>query len=125
MSTSSWGSGSEPSKPYRRRKKHEGATWTPPNASALKEDGVWCPHHRMRHGYKSDQLGFSPERWNGKSYIHWYCKKTGDVLETVELGHGSVAPVRVHPGGDDGGNTGDPLVDGDQAGEQAAPKEEG
>ena len=86
MSTSSWGSGSEPTKPYRRRKKHEGATWSIDSASALKEDGVWCPHHHQRHGYKSSLLGFNPERWNGKSYIHWYCKTTGQVLDTVVLG---------------------------------------
>src|SRR3954462_15188898 len=101
MSTSSWESGDrEPPKKYRRRKKHEGATWTPASVSALKEDGVWCPHHRTRHGYKSDLLGFVPERWNGRSYIHWTCKTTGQVLDTVtvEVGSGNDTSGTEHVG---------------------------
>jgi hypothetical protein len=34
----------------------------------------------------SKELGANFERYNGKSYIHWYCKKTGEVLDTVEAG---------------------------------------
>jgi hypothetical protein len=75
----------EPVKPYRRRKKHQGADWTG-EGNALKADGVWCGYHKLRHGYMSKELGFTPERYNGKSYIHWYCKKTGDVLDTKEVG---------------------------------------
>jgi hypothetical protein len=46
---------------------------------------VWCGFHKLRHGFMSKELGFQTERHNGKSYIHWYCKKTGDVLDTMEL----------------------------------------
>lgn len=69
---------------YRRRKKHQGADWTG-EGNALKEDGVWCGKHGKRHGYKSKELGFQPEVHNGTSYIHWTCKATGEVLETVRL----------------------------------------
>lgn len=34
----------------------------------------------------SKELGFSTERYRDVNYIHWYCKKTGDVLETIKLG---------------------------------------
>jgi hypothetical protein len=99
MSSSSWEPGSrEPSKPYRRRKKHQGADWSG-EGNALKEDGVWCKFHKQRHGYKSKMLGFKPERYNGKSYIHWYCKETGDVLDTIVVGGGD-SGARVH--GSDG-----------------------
>jgi hypothetical protein len=48
-------------------------------------------------------LGFSPERHNGKSYIHWYCKETGDVLDTVELTSASTEEVQRS----ESGNVGD------------------
>jgi hypothetical protein len=50
------------------------------------------------------ELGIAYEYHNGKYYIHWYCKKYGDVLDTVQLGKqdppsGDVPEVReVLPG---------------------------
>lgn len=70
----------------KRKKKWQGATWTPGTKSSDVPDGVWCGYHGLRHGYMSKELGFTPERYNGKSYIHWYCKKTGDVLDSKEVG---------------------------------------
>lgn len=72
---------------FRRRRKFQGATWTPEASSALTTDGVWCPQHRMRHGYKSKALGATYEKGsNGKWKVLWFCSSTGDVLEELELG---------------------------------------
>jgi hypothetical protein len=99
----------QPDKPVfrKRKKKFQGATWTPETKSADKPDGVWCGYHKLRHGYMSKELGFSTERYNSKSYIHWYCKKTGDVLDTVQIG-GTDGP-RIH--GSDG-ESGSSVADG-------------
>jgi hypothetical protein len=49
----------------------------------------------------SKELGANFERYNGKSYIHWYCKKTGEVLDTVEAGGARVEGEVPSPGLDD------------------------
>jgi hypothetical protein len=33
----------------------------------------------------SKELGFSTELHNGVNYIHWFCKKTGEVLDTMKM----------------------------------------
>lgn len=72
---------------FRRKKKHEGATWTPTNESALSGDGVWCPAHRQFHGYMSKaKLRTAYEKRNGIWYIQWICKQTGNVLKEQGLG---------------------------------------
>lgn len=73
-------------KGYRRKRRHQGASWTPPSASALKEDGVWCPIHRQRHGYMSKGLGvYFDKGSHGEFQMIWYCKQTGDVLDVRTL----------------------------------------
>lgn len=67
---------------YRRKRRWQGATWTPQGASALSEDGIWCPAHRVRHGYMSVLLGLRFEKGsNGKWKKLWYCNTTGNVLQ--------------------------------------------
>lgn len=71
----------------RRKKRWQGATWTPPSISAAKADGVWCPVHRMFHGYKSAQLVTDYEkRSDGEWRLLWICKMTGSVLGEIDLG---------------------------------------
>lgn len=71
---------------FRRRRRHQGATWTPTNSSALTEDGVWCPVHRKRHGYMSEALSIAYEkRSDGSGFkIMWVCKLTGNVIKEVD-----------------------------------------
>lgn len=70
---------------FRRRKKFQGATWTPENSPAVVGDGEWCPDCRTRHGYKT--MGLT---WEKKSTIVdgeykfktlWSCPKTGRVIK--------------------------------------------
>lgn len=73
---------------YRRRRKTRwaGSEWTPNTISADSQSGVWCPRHRMRHGYKSSKLGVQYDRrTNGTWVILWTCADTGDVLKEMEL----------------------------------------
>jgi hypothetical protein len=70
----------------RRAKRFQGATWTPNNMSAVPGDGAWCAKCRQRHGYKSNALRMGLEKAsNGRWRILWTCKKTGDVVEMMEL----------------------------------------
>jgi hypothetical protein len=74
----------EPLKPFRRRRKHEGATWTPESQSALSEDGVWCKACRQRHGYMN--LDMIHEK-QGEAWVsHWVCRKTGNYIGELWLG---------------------------------------
>ncbi len=68
---------------FRRKKKFQGATWTPEASSAISTDGVWCPTCRIRHGYMSQKLGLEYERRsNGIGWKKlWYCKLSGNVLQ--------------------------------------------
>lgn len=86
---------------FRRRKKHQGSTWTPENQPALKPDGAWCRWCKTRHGYMT--MGINYEKRTRKETIAitqgaesikrtywvilWSCKKTGYVIEEMEL-HG-------------------------------------
>lgn len=64
---------------YRKRRKHQGASWTPPSTSAVAGDGLWCGDCRKRHGYMT--LGLNYEKYKGKWKLLWYCRRTGRVLE--------------------------------------------
>lgn len=69
---------------YRRRRRFQGATWTPPASSAHMGDGEWCSVCRKRHGYMS--LGLDYERASsGRWKLLWYCKRTGNVIKEQEL----------------------------------------
>jgi hypothetical protein len=71
---------------YRRKKRFQGATWTPNTSSAAPEDGAWCARCRQRHGYKSSGLLMQVEKASdGNWRILWVCKKTGNVLEIMGL----------------------------------------
>lgn len=73
---------------FRRKRKFQGATWTPGTVSATPEDGIWCPEHRLRHGYKTKQLGVYFEKdTHGKWKALWYCVATGAVLLEMGLGN--------------------------------------
>jgi hypothetical protein len=75
-------------RPFRRRRRWQGATWTPESQSADRVDGVWCPVHRKRHGYGT--LGFEYERTSkGGWQVLWSCKTTGNVLQVMPLGQKS------------------------------------
>src|SRR6185503_6043465 len=74
----------EPSKPYRRRRRYQGATWAPPSASAEVTDGLWCRGCRKRHGYMS--MGLKHEKRGDTFYQLWSCPKTHDVIGEVNLG---------------------------------------
>jgi hypothetical protein len=72
---------------FRRKKRHQGATWTPERTSAAPEDGAWCVSCHQRHGYKSRGLLMRVEKTvpGGRWRVLWTCKKTGDVLEIMGL----------------------------------------
>jgi hypothetical protein len=71
---------------FRRKKRFQGATWTPEQTSAAPEDGAWCRSCQQRHGYKSHGLLMQVEKAStGAWRILWVCKKTKDVLEVMEL----------------------------------------
>ena len=71
---------------YRRRKKHQGADWTPEKDSALSTDGAWCKSCRQRHGYMSkNALHASYEKRSGVWYILWTCIKSGNVIKDEPL----------------------------------------
>ena len=72
-------------KTYRRKRKYQGASWTPERSSALTDDGIWCPRCKQRHGYKSQLVGLNYEKRNGVWYILWHCKKTGNVIKEQGL----------------------------------------
>lgn len=70
---------------FRRRKKFQGATWTPERSPAVAGDGEWCRSCRTRHGYKT--MGLT---WEKKSTqvegeypfkTLWSCPKTGEVIK--------------------------------------------
>lgn len=69
---------------FRRRRRHQGATWTPTNTSAEIGDGAWCKFHKQRHGYMTMDIAY--EKRNGFWYILWSCKQTHQVLEEMRLG---------------------------------------
>lgn len=75
---------------FRRKRRYQGATWTPGTISSDVENGVWCPQHRIRHGYKSDRLGVYYEKGKDNRFTAlWYCKTTGAVLTAMVLGGNS------------------------------------
>jgi hypothetical protein len=69
------------SKQYRRKRKYQGADWTPENHNALAGNGIWCPACRTRHGYKTKQLVLNYEKRSGVWHLLWICTKTGDVIK--------------------------------------------
>lgn len=72
---------------FRRKRRFQGASWTPPSVSAIKTDGIWCAFHRQRHGYKSSMLGAQYEKTSTDKWrLLWYCKETGTVLDQIEMG---------------------------------------
>jgi hypothetical protein len=46
-------------------------------------DGVWCPTHRKRHGYKTLELRYGEKKADGKFKLLWCCKETHEVLEEM------------------------------------------
>ncbi len=70
-------------KVFRRRKKYQGAIWTPRGSTALYGDGEWCKDCRMRHGYKTMGVTFekksAPKERERRWRILWLCPKTGRV----------------------------------------------
>jgi hypothetical protein len=69
---------------FRKRKRWQGATWTPPSMSADKEDGVYCKACRKTHGYKT--MGFGYEKGtSGRWKILWSCRITHNVIKEMEL----------------------------------------
>jgi hypothetical protein len=72
---------------FRRKRRHQGATWTPERTSAAPEDGAWCVACRQRHGYKSRGLLMNVEKTvpGGHWRLLWTCRKTGNVLEVMDL----------------------------------------
>jgi hypothetical protein len=72
---------------FRRRRRFQGATWTPNTSSAAPEDGAWCARCHQRHGYKSSGLLMQTEKTvpGGQWRVLWVCKKTGNVLEVMDL----------------------------------------
>lgn len=70
---------------FRRKKKFQGATWTPDTSNADKEDGVYCRRCRIRHGYM--KLGIQYEKTGSGTWkVMWKCPKFGMVLKEVILG---------------------------------------
>jgi hypothetical protein len=71
---------------FRRRRRFQGATWTPEKDSALSTDGFWCKNCRVRHGAMSKNvLGAQYEKRNGVWYILWICKKSGNVIHETSM----------------------------------------
>lgn len=73
------------SKKYRRRRKHQGADWTPERQSADSQDGFWCKSCRMWHGAMSKILSVSYEKRGGVWYILWTCTRSGNVIKDQGL----------------------------------------
>jgi hypothetical protein len=70
-------------RPFRRKKRWQGATWTPQNQSADRIDGVWCPVHRKRHGYGTMGFNIGERRADGSFKVLWSCPTTGNVLQEM------------------------------------------
>lgn len=88
LSTST-STGSNPK--FRKRKKFQGASWTPENSPAELGDGLWCKQCKTRHGYMTMGLVWEKDdkdRFRGV----WSCKKTGDVLGYLTLGETNAEP---------------------------------
>jgi hypothetical protein len=69
---------------FRRKKRYQGATWTPPSMSADVENGVWCRACRQRHGYMT--AGVRYERRGAQWIVMWLCPKTYNVIGETGLG---------------------------------------
>ena len=69
---------------YRRKKKYQGASWTPPSANADKPDGLWCRACMKHHGYKS--MGLSYNRTSQGWEMLWSCTRTNNIIGTTLLG---------------------------------------
>lgn len=69
---------------FRKRKKWQGATWTPKNQSAEIGDGAWCRSCKIRHGYMTMTLQYDKDS-KGRFQLLWGCPKTGNILETTTL----------------------------------------
>jgi hypothetical protein len=69
---------------FRRKKRFQGADWTPPSMSAETGDGEWCRACRQRHGYKTMGLAYEKAS-SGRWKILWSCRKTGAVIKEQEL----------------------------------------
>lgn len=90
----------EAKKPFRRRRRHEGSTWTPASQPALPPDGAWCRACKTRHGYMTMGIAYEKRRrriyhkvtghqhtYGYEQYwvILWSCRKTGNIIEEMEL----------------------------------------
>lgn len=65
---------------FRRRKKFQGATWTPENSAAELGDGLWCRQCKTRHGYMTMEIRYEYNKKKDRFNVLWTCKKTGNVL---------------------------------------------
>ena len=71
---------------FRRKKRWQGATWTPESQSSGARDGAFCKVHKTWHGYKT--MGIQYEKRGDYFWILWSCPKTGDVIQEMRLGNG-------------------------------------
>jgi hypothetical protein len=70
---------------FRKRKRWQGATWTPENQMADKVDGHWCRACKSRHGYMTMDASYEKAS-DGNWRINWSCRKTGNVIGETVLG---------------------------------------
>jgi len=63
---------------FRRKRRYQGASWTPPSMSAEVEDGLWCRRCKKRHGYMTMHVGY--EKVNGDWVTRWMCPVDERVL---------------------------------------------
>ena len=77
---------------YRRRRRYQGASWTPPSFSSEVEDGEWCKPCRKRHGYMSmltlyerRERRLPPEQGKLEWYLLWCCPRYQHVVAELCL----------------------------------------
>jgi hypothetical protein len=64
---------------FRRKKRFQGASWTPPSMSAEVEDGLWCKRCKKRHGYMSMDIAYEKQTDDTWKAL-WMCRVDGRVL---------------------------------------------
>jgi hypothetical protein len=71
-------------KQYRRKRRWQGATWTPERLPADIDDGAWCRNCRTRHGFMT--MGLQYEKRKSGWWLLWSCRRTGRVIREMRLG---------------------------------------
>jgi hypothetical protein len=72
---------------FRRKKRWQGAVWSPKHQPALYEDGKWCKKCKTRHGYMTMDVQY--EKRGDHFVMLWLCKTTRDVVGETKLGGAS------------------------------------